>query len=305
MILSAIGRNISIDTIVACQSEQDGRVVLPFAPLSALLDRCSQSEVELRLHSTGEVKLDSSDLTANLRQTDVDNWPMMKMDDSRLAILKDVEAQRLSTVASAASKDPQRPILNGVHLANGIVDSTDTFRAVRSNVPTWDDHVVLPLQAIEAAEPSASLAISFDGALVELQSALTTVRSAIISGTFPDLSRYFEEPIIGNVTMDRVEFMESVKSAAALGPSFIAIQLNGNKVQISSESSEFGKVETRADGRGNLQGIHYFTGESLLATLQCSTDDVVVLEFTAQDYFLVRCSEFEQLLMVRKLGSTG
>ena len=302
--LSASGRNIAIDTVVACQSEVDGRVILPFAPLSALLDRCGQSEVEIKLLSTGEVKLIGSNLTANLRQTEVDNWPEMKIDKSKLAVLRGVEAQRLAALAGSASKDPQRPILNGVHLAHGMADSTDTFRAVRSRIPNWNDDVILPLQAIDAADSTAALAISCDGTLVELQSPHTTVRSATISGKFPDLGTYFEEPAIGQLTMDRIEFMESVKSAAALGPSFVAIQLKGNKVQISSESSEFGTVETASEGRGSLTDIHYFTGESLLTTLQCSTDDVVNLEFTARNYFLVRCAEFEQLLMVRKRDSS-
>lgn len=301
LMLSASGRNIAIDTVVACQSDNNGRIVLPFAPIFALLDRCGQSEVELRLLPTGEVKISSSDLTANLRQTEIDKWPKMTMDASKLAVLKDVEAQRLMVVAGAASKDPQRPILNGVHLAHGIADCTDTFRAVRSKIPVWNDHVILPLQAIEAAELAATLAVSFDGTLVELQSARTTIRSATISGKFPDLNRFFEEPVIGSLTMDRIEFIESVKSAAALEPSSVAIQLKGNKVHISSESSEFGTVETTAEGQGSLTNTHYFTGESLLATLQCSTDDIINLEFTARDYFLARCSEFEQLLMVRKL----
>lgn len=302
LFLSASGRNISIDTIVACSTEEDGKVVLPFASLSALLDRCVQSEVELKLLSSGEVKFDSPNLTANLRQTEIDSWPKMEMDKSKLVALKGVETQRLKAVAGTASKDPQRPILNGVHLASGIADATDTFRAVRSKIPTWDNDVVLPLQAIDAAESAASLVISFDGTLVELQSAQTIVRSATVSGKFPDLNRYFEEPSIASLTMDRTEVMESVKSAAALGPSFIAIQLNGNKILISSESSEFGTVETAAEGRGTLTGPHYFSADSLLATLQCVTGSVVVLEFTAQDYFLVRCSEFEQLIMVRKIG---
>lgn len=302
--LSAAGRELAIDTHVDGAVERSGFAVVPFTPLLALLDRCGQNDVEISSATTARLDIGSSALEASLRTFDIDEWTHLRLADADSFKLSAPESGALAVVATAASTDPQRPTLSGVHLKDGLADATDTYQVVRAEVQSWRGEVVLPVSAIAAVGADEGLSVSYDGSLVRLRSSHLTVRSTTVSGSFPDTAPFFQAEVTGKAEAGRVEMIDAVKSAAALGPTDVTLQLHNDELQVSSDAPDLGRVESRIDAEGELEGVHHVTARMLLRTLENATGQSITLEMTKPGYFLIRCPAFDQLLMTRKRSAT-
>jgi DNA polymerase-3 subunit beta len=275
--MTVTGFNLELGITVRVPAAVDtaGAVALPYRLLAGLVSRMDDGEpVTL---SDGSVSAASG--SYGLAACDAADYPALPVVEAPSAEL-DLSAGVRACMA-AVSTDASKQILQGIHLAAGVMESTDGHRLMRVPVELPDGiDLVLPATTMKLLQDRVvGIAHATGQAVIDAGDGIT-IYSRIFDGKYPDVAALVPASFEHTMTLDRHRFARALERVALIGD--IAKLTAGKHLVITAEADANNGTETIAYD-GSAKGHWGFNVHYLLDGLKAMRDaETVTLSANAQ-----------------------
>ena len=298
MTVTGFNLDLGITVTVPAAVDTAGTVALPYRLLAGLVSRMDDGEpVTL---SDGAVSASSG--SYGLAVCDAADYPAMPVVEAPSAEL-DLTAGVRACMA-AVSTDASKAILQGIHLADGVMESTDGHRLMRVPVelPKGID-LVLPAATMKLLQDrTVGIAAAGGQAVIDAGDGIT-IYSRIFDGKYPNVSALIPASFEHTITLDRHRFtrcLERVGLIAEAHNSVVKLTA-GKQLVITAEADANNGKETIAY-EGSAKGawafnVHYLLdglkamrqAESVTLSANSATTPVVITptSMTEQTYLIM------------------
>lgn len=220
-------------------------------------------------------------------------WPALNADWAELSA---DEVEILGHACAAASEDAMRGLIVGVHLADGLVQSTDGYGGMVAPIAAA---VGIEPATIPAAPLAAALALgegiklAFDGREVYVGNALGGSMIRTIEGTFPDVAKLVSAPEGRPVSFHvaRADLTAALKVCATV-PDLVRVdRVDASTLRLSVTVPDQPTVETTCPAEVSDDFVHPFVMQpAFIARIARSTvdDDGVCRFFSETSNGIVR-----------------
>jgi DNA polymerase-3 subunit beta len=211
--MTVTGFNLELGITVTCPAAIDtaGAVALPYRLLAGLVSRMDDGEpVTL---SDGSVSAASG--SYGLAACDAADYPALPVVEAPSAEL-DLTAGVRACMA-AVSTDASKQILQGIHMANGVMEATDGHRLMRVSVdlPETID-LVLPAATMKLLQNcTVTIAAATGQAVIDAGDGIT-IYSRILDGKYPDVAKLIPAEFDHTITLDRYRFTRALERVALI-----------------------------------------------------------------------------------------
>ena len=244
--MTVTGFNLELGITVTCPAAIDtaGAVVLPYRLLAGLVSRMDDGEpVTL---SDGSVSAASG--SYGLAACDAADYPALPVVEAPSAEL-DLSAGVRACMA-AVSTDASKQILQGIHLAAGVMESTDGHRLMRVPVELPDGiDLVLPATTMKLLQDrSVTVATATGQAVIDAGDGIT-IYSRIFDGKYPDVAALVPASFEHTMTLDRHRFARALERVALIA------EAHNNVVKLTAGKHLV--ITAEADANNGTESIAY------------------------------------------------
>jgi DNA polymerase-3 subunit beta len=174
----------------------------------------------------------------------------------------------------AASGDASKQILQGIHMADGVMEATDGHRLMRVPVglPKGID-LVLPATTMKLLQDrSVTVAAAGGQAVIDAGDGIT-IYSRILDGKYPDVAKLIPAEFEHTITLDRHRFARALERVALIADAHNSIikLTAGKNLVITAEADANNGTETIAY-TGTAKGTWGFNVHYLLDGLKAMRD---------------------------------
>ena len=258
--LKIIATDLEITQIAWCECtvSEDGAVVLPGKLLADILREMSDTELTLKSDANSKISLDSSFGQYKISGQNVNDFPSVPSleIEEKISIKNSYLKRMIEKTIFACSSDNLRPALTGVFcqiLADHIrMVATDGHRLVKMGntdfkSPKIQREIVIPTRALNlvarnlAEKGNQEIILGKNHILFNF--ADTLIYSRIISEPYPDYERVIPENNSRDLTVDRNEFIASIKRVSLFSNPLsyqVKLNLNDNKINVFAQDIDFG-----------------------------------------------------------------
>lgn len=304
VIVTATNLDTTITTSAAGTVDQAGRVLVYHEPLERLVGTAPAGPVQLRLDDD-DLHVTAGRAKARFRTLDAETFPKLRPLDSPAEAKLDDDWRAIQRVIGFRSTEPTRPILTGIHIGDGVVETTDSFRLARHDVTVDADLLLAPDAVLAAARiaPDGPVALRWDGRRFELEADGTVWAGSVIEGQFPPVTNLIPADPQLAVTVDRAALLAALNAVAAIdgGTSHLVIfqqDAADNVLTVRRNTQDVGDIDypVDVDVHGDCQ--YAFNAALLAPLLGALHDDTVTLQgVDALKPWVVRESGFLGLIM--------
>lgn len=311
-----------IDDVEIITEATPGSIVLPIPHFSEIIKKLPDETVHIEVSDNYKTVITSGRAVFMLYGQSSEEYPLIPLqEDEEPILIKGEQLEKLiNQTVFAVSPTETRPILTGVHVAfenNSIVfTATDSHRlALRSfpiqTINSERDSVVIPGKNLQEltkliTNPEEEIKISILNNQILFTIGKTFFLSRLLSGNYPDTSRLIpqnKETTIHAFTKDLIQTIERADLLSNRDQNNVIRldTLDGNMLEISSNSPEIGNVEERLEAiaiEGDPLKIS-FSSKYMLDTLKTIDSERVQIDFTgAMRPFVIRTPEDENILQL-------
>lgn len=299
--LKLIGNDLEmgIEYWVKADIKEEGAIVLPATELSSIIRELPSAEVSFKAdleHFKVDINCLHSDFT--LKGFQADEFPQLpEVEDAlRFSLPAHKFYDILEEVRFSISSDQSQPALTGGLLVidekNVSMVTTNTYRLAYSTMENNNQleeeiKVILPGKTLNELyslidKDTEQIDVLLNENYVRFSFEDIIFTSRLIEGNFPNYKQVIPSEFKTLIRVDRKELLNAVKRVsliARLDSNVISIEINEDKMNIFSTSSEFGDAhETlEIDLEGDKQQID-IDASYLLDVLKVLKDDVVILK---------------------------
>jgi len=279
--MAVTGFNLELGISVRLPAAVDtaGAVALPYRLLAGLVSRMDDGEpVTL---SDGSVSAASG--SYGLAVCDAADYPGLPVVEAPGAEL-DLSAGVRACMA-AVSSDASKQILQGIHLAAGVMESTDGHRLMRVPVELPDGiDLVLPATTMKLLQDrSVTVAAATGQAVIDAGDGIT-IYSRIFDGKYPDVAALIPASFEHTMTLDRHRFTRALERVALIAEAHNSVVklTAGKHLVITAEADANNGTESIAY-TGTAKGAWAFNVHYLLDGLKAMRQaETVTLSANAQ-----------------------
>lgn len=264
MTITGFNLDLGITVTIPAAIDTAGTVALPYRLLAGLVGRMDDGEpVTL---SDGSVSASSGSYTlAACDAADYPALPVVEAPGAELHLTAGIRA-----CMAAASTDASKAILQGIHMANGVMESTDGHRLMRYAVdlPTGID-LVLPAATMKLLQDRVvTIAAARGQAVIDAGDGIT-IYSRILDGKYPDVAALIPSSFEHTITIDRHRFTRALERVALIAEAHNSVvKLTAAKqLTLSAEADANNGKETLAYD-GTAKGTWAFNVHYLLDGLK-------------------------------------
>ena len=211
MTITGFNLDLGITVTIPAAIDTAGTVALPYKLLAGLVSRMDDGEpVTL---SDGAVSAASGSYTlATGDAADYPALPVVEAPGAELHLTAGIRA-----CMAAASTDASKAILQGIHMANGIMESTDGHRLMRYAVELPDGiDLVLPSSTMKLLQDRVvTIAAARGQAVIDAGDGIT-IYSRILDGKYPDVAKLIPTSFEHTITIDRHRFTRALERVALI-----------------------------------------------------------------------------------------
>jgi len=286
--MTVTGFNLELGITVRVPAAVDtaGTVALPYRLLAGLVSRMDDGEpVTL---SDGAVSASSG--SYGLAVQDAADYPALPVVEAPSAEL-DLTAGVRACMA-AVSTDVSKAILQGIHLADGVMESTDGHRLMRVPVSLPDGiDLVLPASTMKLLQDrTVGIAAARGQAVIDAGDGIT-IYSRILDGKYPNVAALIPASFEHTITLDRHRFTRCLERVALIAEAHNSVVklTAGKQLVITAEADANNGKETIAY-EGTAKGSWAFNVHYLLDGLKAmrSADTVTLSANSATTPVIVR-----------------
>jgi len=286
MTVTGFNLELGITARVPAAVDTAGTVALPYRLLAGLVSRMDDGEpVTL---SDGAVSASSG--SYGLAVQDAADYPALPVVEAPSAEL-DLTAGVRACMA-AVSTDVSKAILQGIHLADGVMESTDGHRLMRVPVSLPDGiDLVLPASTMKLLQDrTVGIAAARGQAVIDAGDGIT-IYSRILDGKYPNVAALIPASFEHTITLDRHRFTRCLERVALIAEAHNSVVklTAGKQLVITAEADANNGKETIAY-EGTAKGSWAFNVHYLLDGLKAmrSADTVTLSANSATTPVIVR-----------------
>ena len=299
-----------------------GSIVLQARMFNEIVRKLPTNEVEIEVTNGFATYIRSGKSEFHLIGQDAIEYPLLPevSDEEQFTIPADLLKSIIRETVFAVATSESRPVLTGVnwniHEDELICVATDSHRLARrktklEQLPTGVSSVVIPGKSLnelnkilEDSTNPVQIVMTNQQVLFKADNVLFFSR--LLEGNYPDTSRLIPESYKTNVTINGKSLLQAIDRASLLARedrnNVVRFEtLEGNAIEISSNSPEIGKVEEQIQVE-SLEGETLkisFSAKYMMEALKAIDGQDVIIQFTgAMRPFILRSVHDDAILQL-------
>ncbi|HWL24747.1 MAG TPA: DNA polymerase III subunit beta [Ureibacillus sp.] len=330
MRLTGSDADITIQTFIPIEENGDqlinisepGSIVLQARMFNEIVRKLPTNDVEIEVLNGFQTHIRSGKSEFHLIGLDPTEYPLLPeiAMDRQFSIPADLLKAVIRETVFAVATSESRPVLTGVNWniqgEELVCVATDSHRLARrktklEQLPSDVSSVVIPGKSLnelnkilgESTEP-VQIVITNQQVLFKAENVLFFSR--LLEGNYPDTSRLIPDDFKTNLTINGKSLLQAIDRASLLARedrnNVVRFEtLEGNVVEISSNSPEIGKVEEQIQVE-SLEGENLkisFSAKYMMEALKAIDGQDVVIQFTgAMRPFILRSVHDDAILQL-------
>lgn len=299
-----------------------GSIVLQARMFNEIVRKLPTNEVEIEVTNGFATYIRSGKSEFHLIGQDAIEYPLLPevSDEEQFTIPADLLKSIIRETVFAVATSESRPVLTGVnwniHEDELICVATDSHRLARrktklEQLPTGVSSVVIPGKSLnelnkilEDSTNPVQVVMTNQQVLFKADNMLFFSR--LLEGNYPDTSRLIPESYQTNVTINGKSLLQAIDRASLLARedrnNVVRFEtLEGNAIEISSNSPEIGKVQEQIQVE-SLEGETLkisFSAKYMMEALKAIDGQDVIIQFTgAMRPFILRSVHDDAILQL-------
>lgn len=301
---------------------ETGSIVLQARMFNEIVRKLPTNDVQIEVSQGTQVHIRSGKSEFHVVATDASEYPLLPelSADRQFSIPGDLLKSIIRETVFAVATSESRPVLTGVNwqINDGelICVATDSHRLARrktklEQLPEGEHNVVIPGKSLnelnkilEGSTNPVQIVLTSQQVLFKTEGVLFFSR--LLEGNYPDTTRLIPEEYKTNVTINGKALLQAIDRASLLARedrnNVVRFEtLEGQIVEISSNSPEIGKVEEEIPVT-ELEGEHLkisFSAKYMMEALKAIDGQDVVIQFTgAMRPFILRSVHDDAILQL-------
>jgi len=330
MTLTGSDADITIQTFIPVEENGDqlinisetGSIVLQARMFNEIVRKLPTNDVEIEISNGLQTHIRSGKSEFHLIGSDASEYPLLPevSTDQQFTMPADLLKSIIRETVFAVATSESRPVLTGVNWQISenelICIATDSHRLARrkttlEQLPTDVKSVVIPGKSLNElnkilGESTNPVEIVITGQQVLFKANNVLFFSRLLEGNYPETSRLIPEEYKTNITINGKSLLQAIDRASLLARedrnNVVRFEaLDGNIVEISSNSPEIGKVEEQIQVE-TLEGENLkisFSAKYMMEALKAIDGQDVVIQFTgAMRPFILRSVHDDAILQL-------
>ena len=330
MRLTGSDADITIQTFIPVEENGDqiitvietGSIVLQARKYNEIIRKLPTNDVHIEVSQGSQAHIRSGKSEFHVIASDASEYPLLPelSAERQFAIPADLLKSIIRETVFAVATSESRPVLTGVNwqIKDGelICVATDSHRLARrktklEQLPKDEQSVVIPGKSLnelnkilEGSTNLVQIVLTNQQVLFKTESVLFFSR--LLEGNYPDTARLIPDEYKTNVTINGKLLLQAIDRASLLARedrnNVVRFEtLEGQAVEISSNSPEIGKVEEEIQVtalEGELLKIS-FSAKYMMEALKAIDGQDVVIQFTgAMRPFILRSVHDDAILQL-------
>lgn len=301
---------------------ETGSIVLQARMFNEIVRKLPTNDVQIEVTNGVQAHIRSGKSDFHVIASDASEYPLLPelSVDQQFTIPADLLKAIIRETVFAVATSESRPVLTGVNwqIKDGelICVATDSHRLARrktklEQLPEGVQSVVIPGKSLnelnkilEDSTNPVQIVLTNQQVLFKTEQVLFFSR--LLEGNYPDTSRLIPEEYKTNVTINGKALLQAIDRASLLARedrnNVVRFEtLEGNAIEISSNSPEIGKVEEEIQ-IVDFEGEHLkisFSAKYMMEALKAIDSQDVVIQFTgAMRPFILRSVHDDAILQL-------
>ena len=320
--ISATDLETETTAIIPAIIEAEGEILVPIKRIYDLCKSLPDVNIKLSLTENHKLKLNWGN-NATIAILDTADFPAItafdENDSDIISISTESLKEVLPQVTFAAATDESRPILGGVYLTDGMLQSADGFRASIIKFDTLGNTIVpaIALSGFHKLLCGNEVKIQNSGnkIIFKLENG-TIFTSNSLQGDFPDIEQLFSSEADLELTFNTKQLLSVLKQAEVfsderVGLLAVAASENGFDIKIKSSDNEFQAniPATKAEGSSEIEfgiSLEYLSGgkEGVLPRI---TSELVKIYLSGKgsNPIILKSGNFKHIIMPIEIKKRG
>ena len=328
--LTGSDQDITIQTFIPAEENGEqimtitttGSIVLQARMFNEIVRKLPTNEVEIEVTNGFATYIRSGKSEFHLIGQDAIEYPLLPevSDEEQFTIPADLLKSIIRETVFAVATSESRPVLTGVnwniHEDELICVATDSHRLARrktklEQLPSGVSSVVIPGKSLNELNKILGDSTNLVQVVMTNQQVLFKADnmlffSRLLEGNYPDTSRLIPESYQTNVTINGKSLLQAIDRASLLARedrnNVVRFEtLEGNAIEISSNSPEIGKVQEQIQVE-SLEGETLkisFSAKYMMEALKAIDGQDVIIQFTgAMRPFILRSVHDDAILQL-------
>ncbi|MEL3959698.1 DNA polymerase III subunit beta [Lysinibacillus endophyticus] len=328
--LTGSDADITIQTFIPLEEDGDqlinitetGSIVLQARMFNEIVRKLPTSDVEIEVSNGLQTHIRSGKSEFHLIGSDASEYPLLPevSTDQQFTMPADLLKSVIRETVFAVATSESRPVLTGVnwqiHGDELVCVATDSHRLARrkttlEQLPTNVNSVVIPGKSLNElnkilGESNNPVEIVITNQQVLFKTENVLFFSRLLEGNYPETSRLIPEEFKTTITINGKSLLQAIDRASLLARedrnNVVRFEtLEGNSVEISSNSPEIGKVEEQIQVE-SLDGESLkisFSAKYMMEALKAIDGQDVIIQFTgAMRPFILRSVHDDAILQL-------
>ena len=328
--LTGSDQDITIQTFIP--AEENGEQIMSITTTGSIVLQARMFNEIIRKLPTNDVEIEVTNGFATYIRSGKSEFHLIGQDAVEYPLLPEVSADQQFTIPAdllksiiretvfAVATSESRPVLTGVNWNiqddELICVATDSHRLARrktklEQLPSGVSNVVIPGKSLnelnkilEDSTNPVQIVMTHQQVLFKANNMLFFSR--LLEGNYPDTSRLIPESYQTNVTLDGKSLLQAIDRASLLARedrnNVVRFEtLEGNTIEISSNSPEIGKVQEQIQVQA-LEGEALkisFSAKYMMEALKAIDGQDVIIQFTgAMRPFILRSIHDDAILQL-------
>ncbi len=328
--LTGSDADITIQTFIPVEENGDqlinisetGSIVLQARMFNEIVRKLPTNDVEIEVSNGLQAHIRSGKSEFHLIGSHASEYPLLPevSTDRQFSIPADLLKSIIRETVFAVATSESRPVLTGVNWqiqGNELICvATDSHRLARrktnlEHLPTDVSSVVIPGKSLNElnkilGESTDAVEIVITNQQVLFKTENVLFFSRLLEGNYPETTRLIPEEFKTDITINGKSLLQAIDRASLLARedrnNVVRFEtLEGNVIEISSNSPEIGKVEEQIQVE-SLEGEHLkisFSAKYMMEALKAIDGQDVVIQFTgAMRPFILRSVHDDAILQL-------
>lgn len=318
--LVASDNDIIIQTFISKENIEEikelGSIVIPGKYIVEIIKKTPSNIININKIDGMKISVLFDKGEFNINGMDSNEFPKLELEETKNPIYLKSEKFKeiINETVFAISTSESRPILTGLNfkINNNLLEcyATDSYRLAKKSIEIKSNinniNIVIPgkniiefKNIIDDKDKEIELHIFENKILLKKDNIL--FQSKLINGNYPDVSKLIPNEFKINLKINTFDFYNVIDRASLLSNDkdkvIIKLDLNNNKINISSNTPELGKVEEYIEVNNSDSIIISFISKYMLEALKSYNSKNIILCFNEEDKPFIIKDENENLLI--------
>lgn len=306
--LTASDNDITIQSFINKEDidviEKTGSIVLQGRYIVEIIRKLPGEIISLEVVDEYKVWIHSNTSEFNLNAINSQEFPQNSMNDTKnpIYLSKIMFKELLAQTSFAASSQESRPLLTGINfrISGNMLEctATDSYRLAKNIIEVKNSldnevNVVIPCRnllelakIIKDDNKNLEMHIFSNRVLFKFDNIL--FQSRLLNGTYPDTSKLIPNEFLIKMVAPKQELFEVIDRASLLSSdkdkNIIKLETKNNKLIISSNSPEIGRVEETLEITKETESdiVISFSSKYMMDALRSFKNDKITLLFNSE-----------------------